>query len=147
MANYSCGEIFGRVGQSTYIQIKNKRLPHSSLVLWNCPLNNMLTFLKSPAPQITKQVVSPSSWPSGVLQTVRRAQLLRFRISVDSKMDGIQKRSALRLNDLPLEMLISILEKLEWRGVLQLRKVRFKTSMWHVSNYKLFTPPDLHSAL
>ena len=60
-------------------------------------------------------------------------------------MYGIQKQSVLSMNDLPLEILITILEESEWRDVLQLRKVRFKTFTWHVS--KIFTPPDLHGVL
>ena len=67
----------------------------------------------------------------------------RFRIGV--LMNGIQIRSVARLSDLPLVVLIKILEESEWRDVLQLRKVRFKTSMLRIS--KVFTPPDLHSAL
>src|SRR5258707_253331 len=100
----------------------------------------MLTFPKSPVPHVVKRVASPSRW------------LYSSPTSFDSRspsfatlMDGIQMQSALRLNDLPLEMLITILEESEWRDVLQLRKVRFNTSMWHVS--KVFTPPDLHGAV
>ena len=53
----------------------------------------------------------------------------------------------LKLSDLPLEILTTILEELGWREVLQLRKVRFKSSMWHVSEVFTPDPPELHGAL
>jgi len=53
----------------------------------------------------------------------------------------------LKLSDLPLEILIAILEESGWREVLRLRKVRFKSSMWHVSGVFTQDSPELHGAL
>jgi len=96
-------------------------------------------------------------WQWTTSSALRREKFLGYTLPVRNLLTiscqhwrtnlGMLMPPVLKLSDLPLEILIAILEESGWREVLRLRKVRFKSSMWHVSGVFTQDSPELHGAL